>query len=220
MNKIPIANFSSDASGARHAGMINHVVVIVDVIDMSTTMEAALEAGAHKVFGACPDDIIVPVPVDPVDVGRKAGELSKKLSASVVIAAEPRWGENEKRINSSRSVIAGLKEVGINHYKVIPNLGISATKLVDFKDKVVIGVTNTGGVAFDAALKAGGEVITATIARTWKNKGLRPAEKGVVRALELAKTLGKDITFVAASSQSMEDVLAAQFLTHLALLLR
>jgi hypothetical protein len=50
------------------------VVVIVDIIDMSTTLEAALEAGARKVYGASPDGVIVPVDVKPEVIGLEAGE--------------------------------------------------------------------------------------------------------------------------------------------------
>jgi hypothetical protein len=45
----------SDASGAREAARAGLMVMIVDVIDMSTTLESALDAGAAAVLGASPD---------------------------------------------------------------------------------------------------------------------------------------------------------------------
>ncbi|MGI6552813.1 MAG: hypothetical protein ACOX37_07210 [Bacillota bacterium] len=56
-------------------------MVIVDIIDMSTTLEAALEAGARKVYGASPDGVIVPVDVKPEVIGLEAG---KKLYSIIV----------------------------------------------------------------------------------------------------------------------------------------
>lgn len=42
---------TTDASGAYQAACSGQVVVIVDVIDMSTTLEAALQEGAALVLG-------------------------------------------------------------------------------------------------------------------------------------------------------------------------
>lgn len=220
MDNPLVISCSADASGAWLAGKQGNVVVIVDIIDMSTTLEAALEAGALEVFGASPDRVKVPVLVNPYQLGQKAGKKAKELNAAIIIVAEPRWGADIERLNSCQTLISGLKDAGINAYKLVPNLGISVTKLVDFQNKVVIAVTRAGGVAFDAANYAGGHVITATIARTWQLKGTLSAEAGVERALTMAKKIKKHITFVAASSKSLEDLLAAQYLTQLALIKR
>lgn len=220
MNWQPVINCSADASGARQAGLQEQIVVIVDLIDMSTTLEAALEEGALAVFGASPDETRAPVPVDPVSIGRKAGQEAKSREAPVVIVAEPRWGTDRERLQSCRSVIKGLKDSGITDYQIVPNLGITTAKLISFDKTVVIAVTNSGGIAFDAAWTAGGNVLTATIARTWKMKGEEPAEAGVRRALKLATDLKKDLCFVAASSRAQEDILAAQYLARMAFLKR
>jgi hypothetical protein len=217
VKRLPVINCCSDASGAWQAGLQQQVVVIVDVIDMSTTLEAALEAGALKVYGAGPDSARGPVPVNPLAIGRKAGLEAKKMGASVIIVAEPRWGSDEDRLNSCGKLLKGLHSAGIKNYQIVPNLGITTAKLVDFQYAVVIAVTNSGGVAFDAGWTAGGTVLTATVARTWKMKGTQPARIGVDRALTLAMNLGKDISFVAASSNSQEDILAAQYLAQLAM---
>lgn len=220
MNWQPVINCSTDASGARLAGLQQQIVVIVDLIDMSTTLEAALEGGALNVYGASPDQASAPVPVDPVAIGYQAGREARSRSASVVIVAEPRWGGNRQRLRSCRSVIKGLRAAGVAEYQIVPNLGITTAKLVSFEQSVVIAVTNSGGVAFDAARTAGGTVLTATIARTWRMRGEEPAEAGVNRALALATALKKDLCFVAASSKAQEDILAAQYLTRLAILRR
>lgn len=220
MKRLPVINCCSDASGAWQAGSLQQVVVIVDIIDMSTTLEAALEAGAFKVYGAAPDSVKAPVPVNPFAIGQKAGSEAKKLGAQVIIVAEPRWGSDEERLNSCGQLIKGLKSSGIKYYRIAPNLGITTAKLVDFQQSVVIAVTNSGGVAFDAAQVAGGTVLTATVARTWKMKGTEPARVGVDRALTLAARLGKDLSFVAASSNSQEDILAAQYLAQMAMVRR
>ena len=45
---------TSDASGAQAAAREGFLVMIVDVIDMSTTLESALEAGAVAVWVPAP----------------------------------------------------------------------------------------------------------------------------------------------------------------------
>lgn len=217
MKRLPVIKCCTDASGAWRAGLQGHVVVIVDVIDMSTTLEAALEAGALKVFGAAPDNVQVPVPVNPLAIGRKAGLEAKRLGATVVIVAEPRWGSDQDRIESCGKLLKGLHSSGIENYSIAPNLGITTAKLVDFRQAVVIAVTNSGGAAFDAGWTAGGAVLTATVARTWNMKGTEPARVGVDRALALAVNSGRDVSFVAASGNSQEDILAARYLARMAM---
>ncbi|MGI6552812.1 MAG: hypothetical protein ACOX37_07205 [Bacillota bacterium] len=89
--------------------------------------------------------------------------------------------------------------------------------MADFQNTVVVAVTNSGGVAFDAAFQAGGTVLTATVARTFGKKGLETAREGAKRALDQACLLTKNITFVAASGNSVEDILASQYLAQMAL---
>jgi hypothetical protein len=193
------------------------VVVIVDIIDMSTTLEAALEAGARKVYGASPDGVIVPVDVKPEVIGLEAGEKALQHNCPVIVVAEPRWDDRESRIRSCAPVLRGLKKAGIKEYCLLPNLGASTVKLADFQNTVVVAVTNSGGVAFDAAFQAGGTVLTATVARTFGKKGLETAREGAKRALDQACLLTKNITFVAASGNSVEDILASQYLAQMAL---
>ncbi|CEO89494.1 hypothetical protein SSCH_50031 [Syntrophaceticus schinkii] len=47
-----VITVTTDASGAYHAACSGQVVVIVDVIDMSTTLEVAIQEGAALVLGA------------------------------------------------------------------------------------------------------------------------------------------------------------------------
>lgn len=220
MKWSPIIGYSTDASGARQAALENHIVVIVDIIDMSTTLEGALEAGAIKVFGASPDNVKAPVPVNPFNIGRKAGQLARQFKVPVIIVSEPRFGTHQARLAACPSLINGLYAAGITKYVVVPNLGASTAQLVDFKNTIVIAVTNSGGVAYDAAYTAGAKCTTATIARTMNRKGLEPARQGIERALSLAKIFKRNITFVAASSHSPEDVLGAQLLSQLAIAAR
>ena len=46
---------TTDASGAQQAAREGLLVMVVDIIDMSTTLESALDAGAYRVLGASPD---------------------------------------------------------------------------------------------------------------------------------------------------------------------
>jgi hypothetical protein len=69
---------TSDASGAQQAAKEGYLVMIVDVIDMSTTLESALEAGAAVVLGGSPDFTRAPVEVDPEGVGRHAARLARE----------------------------------------------------------------------------------------------------------------------------------------------
>ena len=68
-----------NASGALRAAKLDFVVVIVDVIDMSTSAEAAIEKGAISVLGASPDISKVPVYVNPYKIGLAAGSRAKGL---------------------------------------------------------------------------------------------------------------------------------------------
>ncbi|MFW6311972.1 MAG: hypothetical protein ACOC1K_07035, partial [Nanoarchaeota archaeon] len=92
-----------------------------------------------------------------------------------------------------------------------PNIGREVVELVDFNQKVVIIVSPSGGVAFDAAYNYGApDVITGTVARTNKLKGNATSKLAAERAMQSAQKYRSGITVIAASSNSMEDVLAAQ----------
>ncbi|MDS1030114.1 hypothetical protein RDV78_06350 [Bacillota bacterium LX-D] len=215
LNKFqPQVIFRTDASGAWQAGKNNDVVVIVDIIDMSTTLECALEAGALAVFGASTDHCKFNIPLGPEVIGYKAGRLGIENQSSIVIVTEPRWGKKIDLINSCSKTLKGIEKTGAVIKDIIPNLGTASAKMCDFKNKVVIAVTDCGGVAYDAAYTAGGTVLTGTIARTLNQKGTKPALSAVNRSLELAIKLKKNISVVAASANSFEDVLAAQYIVQ------
>ena len=215
---IHTVNFSTDASGAARAGALGHVVVVVDIIDMSTTLEAALDAGAVAVFGASPDGATPPVAVSPEAVGRLAGALAVQEETDVVVVAEPRVGDDELRAGQVTRVVKGIRDSGADVGVIVPNLGAETARLVDMGGRVVVAATGTGGVAYDAALAAGAAAVTtATVARTLVKKGFAPARAGVIRAVELARQTEADITVVAASGNSLEDVLAAEYITRLIL---
>ncbi len=207
-----------NASGAAKAAEAKNVVVIVDVVDMSTALESALDAGASHVFGASPDHVHAPVKLDPEAIGRHAGTMAKQEGTGVIIIAEPRVGtEDERRARCSR-VIGGIEQAGAKVESVFPNIGAETVKLGDFADRVVIAVTDAGGVAFDAAYTAGSPaVLTGTIARTLRMKGPEPARAVVKRAIEAAFRTGSSISVVAASANSVEDILAAEYIMRMIL---
>lgn len=217
MVKSPRIITTTDASGAKEAAREGMLVMIVDVIDMSTTLESAMEAGAYAVLGASPDFTRAPVPVMPEKIGKEAGRLARERNRGVIIVAEPRIGTEQERIARCSKVIKGIEsEKGIIE-AVIPNIGAETPKLADMKDKVVVAVTDTGGVAYDAAFVETRQVITGTVARTLYKKGLEPAVAAVRRALDNLRPDNTGIAVVAASRNSLEDVLAAQFIANLLL---
>jgi len=205
----------TDASGAWEAAKREDLVVIVDIIDMSTTLESALEAGAKAVFGAAPDGIDCPVRVSPFNMGKYVGQLSLKHNAEIIIAAEPRWAGAREREQKAACFIEGVTQLGAKVAKILPNAGAEISKLHPLKDRLVVVVSDTGGTAYDAAFNAGGNVTTATIARTANSKGLAPAYAGAERALRQAQEYKKNITVVAASANSWEDVMASHFICQL-----
>lgn len=207
--------YASDASGAERAARAGLAVLVVDLIDMSTTLECALEAGALAVWGASPDGARPPVTVNPEQVGILAGRQARELGAGVVLVAEPRVGSEAERLERCGSVVKGLAKAGASLETVFPNLGRQTAALAEFQGRVVIAVTESGGVAFDAALQAGGTVATGTVARTLQKKGREPALVAARRALRLAEGK-KGVAVVAASSNAWEDVLAARFIAGLA----
>lgn len=211
---VKTLNVSSNPSGAAAAARQGNVVMIIDVIDMSTTAEAALEAGAVDVLGASPDQNSAPVTVNPEKIGYFAGKKALKMDTEVIVAAEPRLiSEKCNRINGIKLVLKGIKRAGGKLGDVIPNIGKEVIELADFEGKVFVVVSSAGGVAFDAAYNYGApEVITGTIARTVKKMGDKPAKEAAARAIEKAAKYECGITLIASSSNSMEDLLGAEYI--------
>ncbi|ACL69442.1 hypothetical protein [Halothermothrix orenii] len=209
---VKTLNISFNASGAAAAARQGNVVMVVDVIDMSTTAEAALEAGVLDVLGACPDQHNVPVTVNPEKIGYFAGKKAIKSETGVVIAAEPRYINNDDSdVDGINKVVKGIERAGAKIEKVVSNIGREIVNLVDLENKVLVIVSPSGGAAFDAAYNYGApEVITGTVARTNKMKGSKPAKIAADRAIESALKCRSGITIVSSSSNSMEDVQAAQ----------
>ncbi|QTL98491.1 hypothetical protein GM661_11180 [Iocasia frigidifontis] len=203
-----------NASGAAAAARQGNVVMIVDVIDMSTTSEAVLEAGAITVLGASPDNNTVPVTVNPEKIGYFAGKKALKHDTTVIVAAEPRLIQNEKdRLKEIQQVLKGIERAGAELEEVVPNIGREVVELADFANKIVVVVSPSGGTAYDAAYNYGApEVITGTIARTNNMNGSFAARVAAERAIEKALKFKRGITVVAASSNSMEDVQACQYI--------
>ena len=213
---IPTVSLTVNASGAAAAAKNGQVVVVVDVIDMSTTCEAAIDAGVLAVYGAAPDNTRCPVEIDPRKVGLIAGRSAVQANTDIVLVCEPRVGTDQQRLSSATRVINGVQESGAKIAAVIPNLGAETSKLADLSGRILLVASNTGGVAFDAALTAGAPaVLTATVARTMQKKNTAPALAGAVRAIKKAKELQTGITVVAASANSLEDILAAEYLVKL-----
>lgn len=207
---------TSDASGAQQAARQGFLVMIVDVIDMSTTLESALEAGAAAVLGASPDETRAPVRVDPERIGRHAAQIARSRQTGIILVSEPRVGSDQDRRQRCQKVMKGIESAGGTVEAVLPNLGAETPKMLDMRDKVVIAVTDTGGVAYDAAFTESPRVITGTVARTYRHRGLEPALRAVARAYQEWGDAG-GLAVVAASRNSMEDVLAAQFIANLML---
>ena len=205
-----------NASGAVEGARRGDVVVIVDIIDMSTSAEVAIESGAIAVFGAAPSGCKAPVNLNPDRIGYIAGKTALKYKTHLIVVAEPRYGDDAERKKRAEAALMGVAKSGAVVHQIIPNIGSEIAKLIDFNNKVVLFVSDTGGVAFDAAYNNGAPaVLTATITRTPNKKGVMPARAGVDRAMESAGKFNSGITITAASANSMEDVLAAQYLSQL-----
>lgn len=204
---------TTDASGAAIGAKLGYVVVVVDIIDMSTTLEAALDAGALAVYGASPDDARPPTSLNPYQIGVQAGQHAVREQAKVIIVAEPRIETKGKRLEKIKRLLTGLAETKAVVAEVVPNLGLETVELCDFNGKIVIAATYTGGVAFDAAVTAGAPVVlTGTVARTHKKKGFASAQASAERAVATARRLNTGIAVVASSSNSLEDILAAEYI--------
>lgn len=217
MAKLKKIIVSSDASGAQEAAKAGLLVVIVDVIDMSTSLESALDAGAYAVLGASPDFTRAPVKVQPEEVGRHAAHLARQTGHGIILISEPRVGTDEERIARCQKIIKGIeKERGFVE-AVLPNIGAETPKLANMSQRVVVAVSDTGGVAYDAAFVESQRVITGTIARTLNQKGMQPAMTAVKRVIQTIEESDQGAAIIAASRNSMEDVLAAQFIANLLL---
>lgn len=204
-------HISYNASGALQAAKRGDVVVIVDVIDMSTTAEAVLEAGALLVLGASPDQTTAPVAVNPRKIAYQAGKIALKHKVEIILITEPRFCKPEQRLKYVQLVRQGIKQAGASLETVLPNIGAQITKFTDFERKVVIIVSSSGGVAFDAAYNNGAvKVITGTVARTKLKKGIKPIRKAAHRAIKYARNYKTGITLIAASANSYEDILAVE----------
>lgn len=209
---------TADASGAAAAGARGDVVVVVDVIDMSTTAEALWDEGIRGVWGAAVAGSRSPVSVNPQQMGYLAGQAAKAEGCGVIVISEPRVASMEERLILCRPALEGLKKAGISPEGIYPNLGAETIKQFKAEGRMALLVTDTGGTAFDAAIQAGASaVITATIARTRAKRGIEPARAGLLRASDWVTKTGKGLTFVAASANSWEDVLAAEYLANMSL---
>ena len=199
-----------NASGAAEAGARGRVVCVVDVVDSSTSAEAALAAGAVAVLGAAPADADPPVTVRPDAVGMRAVALAGEHDTSVLVVAEPRVGSQEERQQRAAAVLNGIQGAAID-WELVPNQGAELPALVSCQGKVVVIVSATGGAAFDAAVAAGAPAVCfATTARVEGMTGREVIEAGVTRALDLCAQESAHLTIVAASANSLDDVLAAQ----------
>ncbi|MGE5581112.1 MAG: hypothetical protein ACM3X9_01090 [Bacillota bacterium] len=209
-------NLTYNASGAAEGGRRGDIVVVVDIIDMTTSAEVALEAGAVAIFGAAPSGCKAPVNLNPDRIGYIAGKTALKYKTQLIVVAEPRYGDEEERKRRAETALMGVARSGAMVDRIIPNIGTEIAKLTDFNGKAVLFVSDTGGVAFDAAYNNGATaVLTATVTRTPGKKGSLPAKTGVERALEAARKFNCGITITAASANSLEDVLAVQYLSQL-----
>lgn len=201
-------------SGALEAARMGRFVVLVDVIDMSTSLETVLEQGAVQVWGAAPVDKKSPY-TNPYKIGQLAAREAKTLSAEIVLISEPRCGDDNERRKRAAEVLAGIAAEEMEVLSIVPNMGAETGRLLDWRGKIAIAVTDAGGTIFDAVRQLGNRISTATVARTLEMKGPEPAIKGIKRAFAEAK--GLPITLVAASSNAIEDVLAVNYLSQLIL---
>jgi hypothetical protein len=214
---VKTANLAFNASGAAEGARRGDVVVIVDIIDMSTSAEVAIEQGAIAIYGAAPTGSKAPVVnLNPERMGYLAGKTALKNKTQVIVVAEPRYGTETERRKKAETALLGVTRSGAEIFMVVPNIGSELDKVVDFSGKVALFVSDTGGVAFDAAFNNGAPVVlTATVTRTTLKKGPAPGRAGIARAIEQARKHHCGVTIVAASSNSFEDLLAGQYLTQL-----
>lgn len=217
MERLSRIIVACDASEAQQAAREGLLVMVVDVIDMSTTLESVLDAGALAVLGSSPDFTRAPVRLSPEKIGREAARLAKEAGKGIILVSEPRVGTDEERLGRCQKLIRGIEQEKGCIEAVLPNIGAEIPKMADMSNRVVVAVTDSGGVAFDAAFVESKSVITGTVARTYRQKGLQPALSAVRRAQKIMEDTHKGIAVVAASRNSMEDILSAQFIANLLL---
>lgn len=219
-DRLPTLEVGYNPSGAAEAGGRGRAVIIVDVVDASTTAEATLVEGALAVLGASPNTVSLPLRLDPEAIGRKAGELAVRNRAKVVLIAEPRVASEEERAVGCSSALRGISAAGAEVECILPNLGMETVRLAPLRGRVAVIVSNSGGLAFDAASAAGAPVVGwATVARTLQSHGWSSARAGAERAVSCARDSHADLSIIAASSNSPEDVLAAQEIARTVLLM-
>lgn len=205
----PTLEITFDASGAAEAGSRGRVVCVVDVVDSSTSAEAALAAGAVAVLGAAPVGAAPPVALDPEAVARRAAELAREAGTDVVVVAEPRVGTDAERRARAELVLRTLAAEGVGH-ELVPNQGAELPALVKLAGRVMVVVSATGGTAFDAALAAGGpDACFGTTARVEGWTGWEVAARAAQRAAALAGEHEAGLSIVAASANSLDDCLGA-----------
>jgi len=209
-------NITTNASGAARAARQGDLVIIVDVINMSTTAEAALEAGALAVFGAASNKSKPPANLtNPEQIGYLAGLKAKENHTQVVLITEPRVGTDEERQENAALALQGLQRSAAELAAVLPNIGAEIVKYTSLQNRVILLVTDSGGVAFDAAVNQGAPlVLTGTIARTFKQKGSQSAKRIANYSVAQARMLNCGISVVAASANALEDVLAAEYIAR------
>lgn len=214
-----LLNVTFNASGACQGAERGDLVVIVDVIDMSTTAEALMSMGAVAVLGAAPEGINI-YNANPYHIGYIAGRMGLQNNLPILLISEPRTGGDEKRIEKAFSVIRGIEDSGNKIATILPNIGAS---IVDYEivqsisgqGFIAVLVTPCGGVCFDVAHNNGAAcVLTATTARVSGRSGHEVVESCVRRILSMAESLVVNITVVAASSKALEDVHAAQHIAE------
>jgi hypothetical protein len=207
--RLPHLDVTFNASGAAAAGAAGRVVCIVDVVDSSTSAEVAVAAGAIDVLGAAPREARVPVKVDPGAIGRRAAAAAIREATDVVVIAEPRVGTEEERRSRALPVLQALRTQRID-YELAPNQGAELGRAVRLRGRVAVIVSATGGTAFDAAMSGGAPAACfATTGRIEGQTGWDVLHRGVRRAIEMALRNDKDLSLVAASANSSDDVLAA-----------
>ena len=207
--KAPVLDVTFNASGAAQAGASGRVVVVVDVVDSSTSAEAALASGAVEVLGAAPAGAAPPTRVDPAAVGRRAAALAARLGTDVVVVGEPRVGTEDERRQRALPVLQALRTASVS-YELVPNQGAELPRLIDLDGRIVVVISATGGTAFDAALAAGAPAVTfATSARSQGRTGWEVLEDGAKRAIELARNHRAGLAIAAATANSADDVVAA-----------
>ncbi|MBS4026469.1 MAG: hypothetical protein KGZ96_12445 [Clostridia bacterium] len=208
--------WTTDASGAAVCAQLGFITVIIDVIDMSTSLEACRYLGASLILGASPVRVNCPVKVAPAKVAGYALKYALENGKEILIVTEPRHGKEWDREENAAEIISIINNGGGKIAAIVPNIGGEIGELAEIKDRVVIGVTATGGTAFDAAFNilADQRVTTATVARVKGQNSHQLISATLSRITHQALNYNTGVAFIAASRNSMEDILAAQYLAQ------